>query len=705
MGEESSNRGSTPAGAVFLSYASQDAQAARRICDALRAAGIEVWFDQSELRGGDAWDRKIRQQIRDCALFVPIVSQNTQERLEGYFRLEWKLAVDRSHLIAIERAFLVPVVVDGTRDQEAVVPDAFRAVQWTRVPAGDTLPAFVEHVRRLLSPELFHGTTTIRPPASAASGTAAVIGQSVRPSGRLKPALLALVGVAVSGALAYLVIDKIWIPKRSTTSQPMTSAAPEATPRARTAPAIFAPPPHSIAVLPFVNMSGDKEQDYFSDGLSEELLNSLARINELQVAARTSSFYFKGEHADLATIAHKLNVASVLEGSVRRSGHTIRITAQLNNAVTGYHLWSQTYDRDLGDVLKLQTDIANAVANALRVTLLGDVAAKIEAGGTRNPAAFDAYLRATNAYRRFGPANLAAGGLNEEGLQSATAAYTEAIHADPDYALAYAGRSLAFADFARALVTGSDVRDYFNKAQLDAYKAIALTPDLADGHLALANFFAGSLELTGALQEYERALALAPGDARVLREYGAFAVLIGRTEAGLAAAHRLLVLDPLNSMNHFGLGVSLTFARRYGEAIQAFRDAKALGQDDVSVNMWLGIAYYFSGDFQSARATCVRAGEVNGPWCLAMIYDKLGRHTEAETMLAKVRTIAGDRLAEGYADIYAQWGDTARALDWLETAMRNRDPYLAYTKVNPFFDPLRKESRYQAIERALKFPH
>jgi len=687
-----------------LSYASQDADAARRICNALRAAGIEVWFDQSELRGGDAWDRKIRQQIRDCALFVPIVSQHTQERLEGYFRLEWKLAVDRSHLMAIERPFMVPVVVDGTRDQEAVVPDAFRAVQWTRVPAGDAPPAFVEHVRRLLSPERSRGTTTIPPTASVASGTAAVIGQSVRASWRLTPAPLAIVAVAVCVALAYFVIDKIWISEHSPTSEPMTSAALEATPRARTAPPTFAPPPHSIAVLPFVNMSGDKEQDYFSDGLSEELLNSLARINELQVAARTSSFYFKGEHADLATIAHKLNVASVLEGSVRRSGHTVRITAQLNNAVTGYHLWSQTYDRDLGDVLKLQTDIANAVANALRVTLLGDVAAKIEVGGTHSPAAFDAYLRGTNAYRHFGPANLAAGGLNEKGLQSAIAAYTEAIHADPNYALAYAGRSLTFADLARALVKGPEVGDYLNKAQSDARKAIALTPDLADSHLALANFFAGSLELTGALQEYERALALAPGDARVLREYGAFAVLIGRTEAGLAAARRLLVLDPLNSMNHFGLGVSLAFARRYGDAIRAFRDAKALGQDDESVNMWLGITYYLSGDFEHARAACERAGEVNGPWCLAMIYDKLGRHTEAEAMLARVRTIAGDRLAEGYADIYAQWGDTARALDWLETAMRNRDPYLAYTKANPFFDPLRNEPRYQAIERALKFP-
>ena len=683
-----------PGKPVFLSYASQDAEAVQQLCHALRAAGVEVWFDQNELRGGDAWDALIRRQIKGCYLFVPIISANTQSREEGYFRREWNLAVARTLDMVDGRAFLLPIVIDGTADSQAMVPEKFREVQWTRLPAGANSDAFVDHVCRLLSPDATTPmATSVRSSALPTSAIAAASARSMAPASRsFVPWIASGLLILVTG---YFVVDQLVLPKRSVPAAEAPATAP--------APA-FNPPAHSIAVLPFTNMSGGKEQDYFSDGLSEELLNSLARINELQVAARTSSFYFKGEHADLATIAHKLNVASILEGSVRRSGHTVRVTAQLNNALTGYHLWSQTYDRDLGDVLKLQTDIATAVASALKVTLLGDVAAKTEMGGTRNPAAFDAYLRASNAYRRFGPANLAAGGLNEEGLQSAVAAYTDAIHADPDYARAYAGRSLAFTDFARALVAGPGVSDYFNKGQSDAHKAIALAPDLADSHLALANYFAGSLELAGALREYERALALAPGDARVLREYGAFAVLIGRTEAGLAAARRLLVLDPLNSTNHFGLGVSLAFARRYGDAIRAFTEAKALGQDDVSVNMWLGIAYYLSGDFERARATCVKAGEVNGPWCLAMIYHKLGRHTEAETMLAKVRTIGGDRLAEGYADIYAQWGDTARALDWLETAMRNRDPYLAYTKVNPFFDPLLNEPRYQAIVQALKFP-
>ena len=168
----------------------------------------------------------------------------------------------------------------------------------------------------------------------------------------------------------------------------------------RASASAFNPPPHSIAVLPFVNMSGDKEQEYFSDGLTEELLNSLAEINELQVAARTSAFSFKGKDTDIGTIARKLNVGAVLEGSVRRSSHTVRITAQLINAVTGFHLWSKTYDRDLGDVLKLQTEIATAVAEALKVTLLADTATKIELGGTHNSAAFDAYLHATGPRTR-----------------------------------------------------------------------------------------------------------------------------------------------------------------------------------------------------------------------------------------------------------------------------------------------------------------
>jgi TolB-like protein len=292
-----------------------------------------------------------------------------------------------------------------------------------------------------------------------------------------------------------------------------------------------------------VNMSGNASQQYFSDGLTEELLNSLSRINELHVAARTSSFSFQGEHPDIATVAHKLNVASVLEGSVRRSGHTIRVTAQLNNGVTGFNLWSQTYDRDLGDVLKLQTEIAAAVAGALKITLLGNVAE------TRSPAAFDAYLRGSKAFSST---------HDVSSLQAAITEYTEAIRLDPNYALAFAGRSLARSGYATEVATGPAIREFFDKAQADAREALKLAPELAEGHLALASYLnRGALDFTHANEAYERAVVLAPGNAEVLADSGRFAVTMGRFDAGLAAGRRAVALDPLGPRSRYVLGQAL----------------------------------------------------------------------------------------------------------------------------------------------------
>jgi TolB-like protein/Tfp pilus assembly protein PilF len=648
--------------AVFLSYASQDVEAAARICAALRASGIEVWFDQSELRGGDAWDQSIRRQIKTCALFVPVISNTTHERAEGYFRLEWKLAVDRSHLIAADKAFLIPVVVDDTRDDDERVPEKFREVQWTRLPLGETPTEFVRRIQQLLA-----GATKSSP--MAARGPAAVASGNPSP---LKLASLA-VAIVLAVVVCYVLVEKPWVTK---------SVA-------------FVPPPHSIAVLPFVNMSGDKEQEYFSDGLTEELLNSLSRINELQVSARTSSFSFKGKDTDLSTLAHKLNVASVLEGSVRRAGNTLRITAQLNNAITGFQLWSQTYDRNLSDVLQLQTEIANAVAAALKITLLGDVTAKIEVGATHNPEAFDAYLRATKAYR---------GALDRQGLEDSIAGYTEAVHIDPNYAIPYADRSIALSDFARNWGTGDAIRDYRERSQLDARKAIALAPDLANGHLALAALLENALDFAGATKEYERALALAPGSARVLRQYAIFASQMGRIEAALAAAHQAVALDPLNADRYLALGLVEFAARRNSESLASLKTAGTLSPNHRGIDAWLAFAYYASGDYPDALAACENADESNKLICLPMIYNKLGRHSEAQASLVKYQAERGEEGALFFAMIYAQWGDHPRALDWLDTAMRMHDPYLEKLKTNVNFDPLRKEPRFQAIERQLKFP-
>jgi TolB-like protein/tetratricopeptide (TPR) repeat protein len=460
-------------------------------------------------------------------------------------------------------------------------------------------------------------------------------------------------------------------------------------------------------VLPFVNISGDKEQEYFSDGLTEELLSSLSRINELQVAAGTSAFSFKGKDSDIGTIARKLNVASVLEGSVRRSGHRIRITAQLNNAVTGFHIWSQSYDRDLGDTLKLQTDIATAVAGALQVTLLGDVGARIELGGSRNPAAVDEYLRGTT--RGFAA-------HTPDDYLAAIVSFSEAVRLDPNYALAFAGRSLALSNSVcgkcAALtretpwLTARARRDTLDKALADAREAIARAPELAEGHLALGWVLENSLDFARAKTAYERALTLAPGSARVLKAYGAFAVNMGWADAGIAALRRALVLDRLNRNAHRFLGEALFNLRRYQDSITAYREALAIDPDDSLAYADIGISYYALGDFQEARSWCEAKPDPFASACLALTYDKLGRHADAAAELAKFRTDSGDAYPYWNALIYAGWGDTVKALEWLERdMMRDRDWYLVQLKVDPFLDSLRNEPRFQAIERELKFPN
>jgi TolB-like protein/DNA-binding winged helix-turn-helix (wHTH) protein len=465
---------------------------------------------------------------------------------------------------------------------------------------------------------------------------------------------------------------------------------------APTTAATFAPPPHSIAVLPFVNMSGDPSQEYFSDGLTEELLNSLSRIDGLQVVGRTSSFYFKGKDVDLGSVGHRLNVAAVLEGSVRRSAHTVRVTARLTSAVTGFNLWSGTYDRGLGDILKLQSEIANAVASALKVSLLANEAGKIELGGTRNPAAFDAYLRAS---RSFWSAS------DNRTLKEAVAGFTEAVAQDPDYALARAARSIALLSI--QLFDPGPSGNNLEAAQAEALKAAQLASELADSHLALALVAATSLDFARAQREFERAMALAPGSERILRDYSGFAAAMGHIDSGIATARRALQLNPLDQENYSWLAQALEVARRYDEAIAVLNDAVALAPpDNALVHAQLGNVYYELGNFERSRSECeIRREHFLAQICLAMTYEKLGRHRDAQAELAKLRASAGDAGAFLYAEIYAEWGRPAEAIEWLNTAMRLRSRWLRWLKVDSSLDPLRKDPRFQAIERALKFPN
>jgi TolB-like protein len=650
--------------AVFLSYASQDSEAASRICEVLRAAGIEVWFDQSELRGGDAWDQMIRRQIKSCYLFVPIISANTQSREEGYFRREWKLGVDRTVDMAEDRAFLVPIVIDGTSDSEARVPEKFREVQWTRLLGGKTPPEFVRRIEHLLSGEVRASTLRALGPTAVASG---------RPS---RAWLAAGVAVLVAAVSAYLFAERPWVAKPPP-------------------PAAFAPPARSIAVLPFANLSGDPSQEYFSDGLTEEILNALSTIEGLQVVARTSSFSFKGKDTDIGVIARRLNVGAVLEGSVRRSDHDIRVTAQLIDAVSGYHLWSKTYEDASGDVLKLQTEIANAVAQALQVTLQGDAYDKIALGGTNNLAAFDDLQQARRAYAKSTDTG------DTKAFQDAIDAATDAIRLDPNYARALTLRAAAY--LSPPPLPAEKIQEFNEKALADARQAIAVAPGYAGSHAALANYFENAvLDFAQADEEFERARALL--EPTVCLECAQFSVFMGRFEPPLVALRRAVELNPLVFSTHAQLTSALYFSRRYQEAVgSAKQDISARPNNQIPYG-FLGVAYYGLGDYEHARTTCEAKSDY---WqcqqCLAVTYEKLGRHADAEAALAKLNAL-GDGAAYQNAAVYAQWGNVAKALEWLDTAMKLRDGGLLYLKTDPLMDPLRKEPRFAAVMRELKFP-
>ena len=344
----------TPHGAVFLSYASQDADAARRISEALRSHGVEVWFDaDGGLEHGDAWDSKIRQQIKECLLFIPIISSSTQARHEGYFRIEWDLAAERARGIASGVPFILPVVTDETSQAEALVPDRFRSVQWTTVPGGVVTPDYLARFLKLWSHRSgLAAAISARPTEASASGGVAAGPPQSKPKGMIGRVLIAL--SVVIAAVAWLTLSR----RGPDAPKPPVAAAP--------APSQPSVGQNSVAVLAFENLSDDKGNEYFSDGISEELLNVLSKIPGLRVAARTSAFSFKGKNATAQEIGAKLGVANLVEGSVRRAGSSVRIAARLSRAETGEQLWSESYTRDLEDVFAVQTELAQTIVEQLR---------------------------------------------------------------------------------------------------------------------------------------------------------------------------------------------------------------------------------------------------------------------------------------------------------------------------------------------------
>jgi tetratricopeptide (TPR) repeat protein len=417
--------------------------------------------------------------------------------------------------------------------------------------------------------------------------------------------------------------------------------------------------------------------------------------------ARTSSFSFKGQNVDVPTIARKLNVGAILEGSVREAGNTVRITVQLINTVSGFHMWSQTYDRKLTDILKVQAEVAFTVAQQLEAKLVGDEAARLALGGTKNADAYGDYLRAMELNHSVDP--------KEADHRRTLAALDEAISLDPNFAMVHARRA---STLDAIYYTTSDVsaRASLNEqARLAAERAVAIAPQLGEAHHALAiTYLRGTPDLTQAGREFYRSVALSPGSAWVQGNTGWFACWLGRFDFAVAAVRRAVTLDPQNVRLRVEMIRVLIFSRRYNEAQVAVQEAQMLAPNSHQVEAVMTQILIASGRFEQARKACESGStpldEDDRHYCLALVYHALSRQADAERELDLYKATDGDAAAYFYAEIYAQFGNKVSALHWLAEAERTHDAALPELRVDPFLDPIRNEPEFKTIEARLNFP-
>jgi TolB-like protein/DNA-binding winged helix-turn-helix (wHTH) protein/Flp pilus assembly protein TadD len=447
----------------------------------------------------------------------------------------------------------------------------------------------------------------------------------------------------------------------------------------------------SIAVLPFVDMSESKDQEYFADGMAEELINMLTKVPELRVPARTSSFYFKGKQATIADIGHALGVAHVLEGSVRKSGNTLRITAQLIRVDNGYHAWSETYDRKLDDIFKIQDEIADAVVTALKVQLNGGSIAP-RGHGTTNPEAYNAYLLGRQLYLQ---------GTVPRWHQ-AIDAYQKAIALDPHYADAYA--ELAVSQYYVADQTGDPA--LWKSAEQAAQKAIDLDPSLASGYSVRGTLrYLHRYDWVGAESDLKHALALDPTNSRVLSRYGNLLSYFGRTEEATAMLQKAIERDPLESTNWQELGIALSESGDHAGAYDAFHHALAIRPADNFSIFHLARLQLIDGKAQDALATFqTNSDEEFRGAGTAMAQHTLGNAKASQQALEKLIATGAEDAAYQIAEVYAWRGETDKAFEWLERAYRQQDGGLADLKCDLQLASLRSDPRYAAMLRRLNFP-
>jgi TolB-like protein/Flp pilus assembly protein TadD len=647
---------------AFISYASQDAAVADAIVAALERHGLRCWIAPRDVIPGSLYADGIVRAISGAKVFALVLSER---------------AIASSHVgKEIERASSNRLPIIALRTDIAPLTPAFQYFlsesQWIDVGTGGLDAAstkLVQAVQRHLTPK-----ATVERGAPTDRQTVA------RKSAVPRKAWLAAVAV-VAIALAYFVGNKLGLSK-----QGEPSVATVASLAAPSAPVISE---KSVAVLSFVDMSEKKDQEYFADGMAEEILDLLVKIPGLTVIGRTSSFQFKGKNADLRTIGTQLNAAHVLEGSVRKSGDHVRITAQLINTRTGAHEWSETYDRQIGDVLKLQGNIAAAVVRELQLAV--DPEYLNSRSSVKNVDSYDLVLRGLHAADR----------ADKEGYDEAVMLFQQALTRDPNSADAEA--NLAYAYLGQVTLGALAPADGFEKARSAAVSALRLDPQNVLANVAMAQIHIDyDWDWTGAERLIKHTASLAPGNVEMLITDADLSSVLGRWDDAVRQIRAALAQDPLN---RFGVTTLEGIQQARGhltEAEAAARRALDLRPNHDYGHYNLGLVLLERGDRNAALLEMQQeTNELGKQEGLALIYHALGREAESNAVLAGMLKDQAEENALGIAEVYAFRGQAGEAMHWLERAYALKDPYLRDIKGNAFLKNLAGDPRYKAFLRKM----
>ena len=456
----------------------------------------------------------------------------------------------------------------------------------------------------------------------------------------------------------------------------------------------------SIVVLPFANMSPDPDTEYFSDGMTDELISALTRVEGLHVVSRSSAFAFKGKPQDVRAIGAQLNVRTALEGSVRKAGHRLRVTAQLTDVSTGYQLWSEVFDRDLEDVFAIQEEISRAIVSALRGKLLGPEVTRLVRPATDDLEAYTLYLKGRQLWNR----------RTEQSLKLGLRHFERALERDPRYGMAHIGVADSYCIL--GFYTALGPSESFPKAKAAALRALELDPLLSEARPTLAYVsMYHEWDWSGAERQFRRAISSNPGYATAHQWYGNFLAILGRFDESMTEFGKAIALDPLSPLRGAALGWSYYFARRYHDAIAQCRRALELDPHLPVTHLWLGLACEEAGAIDEAltayeEGVRLSRGEPLGLAFLAHGLARAGRREEAERTFSELQDLGSRRYVSSYdlAVIRVGLDDRDTGLDLLERGYEERTHWMALLQVDPRLDPIRSSPRFERLLDLMRFP-